>query len=60
MKQIVGIVQEWINKVNEEGRGLTPWEVDFMESITDQFETCGRLTDKQEEVLERIYANKTP
>lgn len=38
---------------------LTKWEQSFMESITDQFERKRFLTDKQEEILERIYSEKT-
>jgi hypothetical protein len=54
------IVAGWIESVNSEGRGLTSWELGFMKSITDQFERSGSLSDRQEEILERIYANKTP
>ncbi len=47
--------------VNEEAhKVLTPWETSFMESITDQFDRSGRLSDRQVEILERIYAEKTP
>lgn len=50
----------WIHHVNDFGRSLTKWELDFMESITDQFAQFGRISDKQEEILERIYSEKTP
>ena len=53
-------IAQWIEDVNNVGRGLTDWEKNFIESITDQFEQTGRLSEKQEEILERIYANKTP
>ena len=36
---------------------LTDWEQDFIESVTDQFERSGHLSEKQEDVLERIYCN---
>lgn len=52
--------QQWIRDVNEEGQGLSAWELGFMESITEQFERSGRLSEKQIETLERIYAEKTP
>ena len=51
---------EWIDRVNTEGVNLSAWERSFMESITDQFERSGRLSEKQAEILERIYAEKTP
>ncbi len=59
MQQPKEVIKDWIDRVNTEGRGLTAWEEGYMEDITDQFETCGRLTDKQEEILERIYAQRT-
>lgn len=34
---------------------LTKWEQDFIDSINDQFESKGNLSDKQCEILERIY-----
>jgi hypothetical protein len=54
------VIERWITLVNEEGRGLNKWEQDFMESITDRFERSRFITDRQEEILERIYSEKTP
>ncbi len=54
------VIAEWIDHVNENGINLSKWEVDFMESITEQFEIFGSISVKQEETLERIYLNKTP
>jgi hypothetical protein len=54
------VIDGWIDAVNNEGHDLTNWEVGFMESITEQFERDRFLTDRQEEILERIYAEKTP
>ena len=34
---------------------ITKWESDFIASISDQFESKGNLSDKQCEILERIY-----
>ena len=53
-------IGDWIDLVNSEGRGLTSWELGFMESITDQHERTGSLSERQTEILERIYAEKTP
>lgn len=52
MIDIRTMIQE-INDVTEEI--CTEWEYEFMESITEQFETRGSLTEKQEDVLRRIY-----
>lgn len=53
------VIQSWIELVNTEGRGLSKWEQDFMDSITEQFEERGAISDRQEEILERIYSNRT-
>lgn len=61
MKQKPEVIAHWINTVNTEAlHKLTKWELDFMESITEQFEKRNSISDKQEEILERIYAEKTP
>lgn len=38
---------------------LTEWEDNFVSSIRQQFESRGDLSQKQFEILERIYAEKT-
>lgn len=38
---------------------LSEWEDDFVSSVRQQFENKGDLSDKQFEILERIYARKT-
>lgn len=49
------VIKAYIDQVNNEGRNLTKWEEDFMESITEQFELENWISNKQEEILERIY-----
>jgi hypothetical protein len=39
---------------------LTDWELNFVTDIKDQLETGFALSRRQAEVLERIYAQKTP
>lgn len=60
VRQSREIIKHWIDSINDEGRNLTDWEKRFMESITDQFELIGSLSQKQEEILERIYIEKVP
>lgn len=60
MTQTTEVIGEWIAAVQEKGRGLTKWEEDFIESIAEQFDERDSISDKQEEILERIYAEKTP
>lgn len=60
MKHSVEVIEEWIRLVNEEpSKELTEWELGFMASVTDQFDRRGHLSERQEEILERIYAEKT-
>ena len=54
------VIQDWLDVIQENGRGLTDWEGHFVESLADQFERIGSISDRQEELLERIYAEKTP
>ena len=52
MPEIRTMIEE-INEIIE--KICTEWEYDFMESITEQFDSRGILTEKQQEILERIY-----
>jgi hypothetical protein len=54
------VIGEWIAKVEEDGVGLTSWEEGFIASLSEQFTRSGSISDRQEGILERIYANKTP
>lgn len=60
VKQPATVIADWIERANTEGRGLTGWEVQFMESLTEQFGSSGSISERQEEILERIYSEKTP
>ena len=50
----------WIDTIQEEGRNLTKWEEQFVESLNTQRDEGRPLTERQAEILERIYADKTP
>lgn len=60
MTQEPKVIQDWIDTINISGKNLSKWEEDFMESLTEQFNERNSISDKQEEILERIYVNKTP
>jgi hypothetical protein len=60
MKQPKEVIQHWIDTTLAEGFGLTKWERSFLESLSEQFERSGIVSDKQQEILESIYAEKTP
>lgn len=42
------------------GVNLTVWEESFIESLQTQVALGRTLTDKQAQILERIYADRTP
>lgn len=52
------VVRDWIDRINDEGLNLSDWEKSFMESVTDQFTRRGSISDKQEEIVERIYTER--
>jgi len=37
---------------------LTEWEQKFVESVEEQFDRNGKMSERQEEILERIYKDK--
>jgi len=60
MKNGKTVIEYWLDKISTEGKGLTKWEENFIESIKEQFEKRGTLSDRQEEILEKIYTDKAP
>lgn len=57
----IKIWEHWIQTCYDEGRNLTKWEQGFIEDLKEQFENGRKyLSDRQAEILERIYADKTP
>lgn len=53
------MVKHMLTELEQPARELTSWETGFVASITDQFDRRGSLSDRQFEILERIYAEKT-
>ncbi len=53
-------LDHWIEEIDLHGRGLTKWEEDFVDSLRDQLERRGMLSERQIEILERMYSEKTP
>lgn len=50
----------WLTTIETEASDdLTDWESSFISDIRRKLDIFGSLTRKQEDVLERIYANKT-
>lgn len=52
-------IAHFLRELESPSRELTPWELNFLESVQGQFEQSHTLSDRQFEVLEEIYANKT-
>lgn len=52
-------LEHFLTTVQEEGRNLTKSETDFIESLAEQWERSHSMSEKQAEILERIYADKT-
>lgn len=48
-----------VQHVDNHGENLTQWEIDFVESLTQQLLAGGRLSKKQRERLEEIAEEKT-
>ena len=53
------LIEHMLESLATPSRELTKWEEDFIASITETFTAWKHLSDKQFEVLNRIYAEKT-
>jgi hypothetical protein len=52
--------EEWLEAIERDGANLTSWEEEFVESIRDRFDRgWDTLTERQAEILERIYSDRT-
>jgi hypothetical protein len=52
-------ISTWLTELERPAKQLSAWELNFLSSVSEQFYERGTLTDKQFDVLERIYAEKT-
>ena len=51
---------KWAEEILDKGVNLTVWEEEFVEGLSERFRFNGTLKSrKQEEILERIYAQRT-
>ena len=53
------ILTSWILACLEVETELSKWEYDFILSLQEQLEHKSHLSERQEEILERIYAERT-
>lgn len=49
------MIKRMLNVLIDKTDDMTKWECDFIESIYEQFSNNNRLSNKQCEILERIY-----
>jgi hypothetical protein len=49
------VIKHMIDQCSDFTDRLTEWEAQFLESISDQFDRNGSLSDKQAAILEGIY-----
>ncbi len=52
--------REWCDRILSDGVNLTAWEGDFAESIDSQLSLGRSLSERQAEILERIYSERVP
>jgi len=52
-------IRMMLDALETPSKELTKWEQQFLESIADQFDRTQTLSDKQFDILDRIYAEKT-
>lgn len=60
MKYPSTVIEDWIERICNEGRNLSDWERKFIDSISEQWDENAWLSARQEEILERIYVEKVP
>jgi len=51
---------KWAESCRKDGVGLTEWEKEYIDSILHQMGNGSFLSPKQINILENIYAEKTP
>jgi hypothetical protein len=58
--QSIEVYQSWLDTIYDEASDkLTSWETDFIENIGGRLAFGNNLTERQAEILERIYTEKT-
>ena len=53
------LIDHMFSSLDSPSKELTKWEEDFLASIYEQWEARRWLSEKQYEILDRIYAEKT-
>jgi hypothetical protein len=53
------LTEHMLKELESPSRDLTTWEENFLESVADQYSRSRQLSERQFDILERIYAEKT-
>lgn len=53
------VVYQYLRDLIEPSQPLTDWEDEFVESVSQQFENTGLISQKQFDVLERIHGDRS-
>ena len=56
------VICHWLTTIEEEGKYLTSWEEGFVAGLVERFanSSIAGLSEREEEILEKIYTEKTP
>jgi hypothetical protein len=58
--QPIEVLKSWVDAIHDEAAdSLNEWEMEFIESVSSILASGRQLSQRQEQVLERIYAEKT-
>jgi hypothetical protein len=53
-------LEGYLEQIQIHGLNLTTWEEDFVESVAAQVKAGHPVSERQAEIIERIYAERTP
>lgn len=51
-------IDHMLRELDTLGRNLTRWEENFLADVTDQWERSRSLSDRQHDILEKIYTER--
>jgi hypothetical protein len=58
--QDISVYKSWVEAILDEASNkLSNWEVDFINSIASQLDNNRNLSEKQADIVERIYSERT-
>ena len=52
-------IREVLDGLAPEQRRMSQWEQNFLDSVTEQYDSRGSLSEKQMEILERLWVRYT-